>query len=349
MNPPSSTPPPIPQTQIPQAVAEANLRAPVTVSGKVVSGTEGLSVADVEQEVLKGGRFVIYAYNFSVLIMSFKRSSDLRFLRKGQDGALPAAGYTLLSLAVGPWGIPWGIIFTITSFFTNLAGGKDLTLGVLSTLVGPARAAQVMASRVKPTSGMGMMLFRTAAIGTPLALIVMMVAGIMSSAEKDRETAAAPGYKEFKIADSSASASSVNGNNKKAVEVSKLAAARMKDYLEATVSTSKGKPVSSACGVWCDLHDDHCTVIMKVPGLRKFNTESRALLSKIVWTDVLSSLRETQAVKPGTKLAVGVRGDFLYESVLLGEFTEDIKSTPRATLDHSAGKAKLVELFRTDG
>jgi hypothetical protein len=42
--------------------------------------------------------------------------------------------YTLISLVLGWWGIPWGLIFTPAAIFTNLCGGKDVTQDVLATV-----------------------------------------------------------------------------------------------------------------------------------------------------------------------------------------------------------------------
>ncbi|WP_256364380.1 hypothetical protein [Nostoc piscinale] len=42
-----------------------------------------------------------------------------------------------MSLFLGWWGIPWGIIYTIQSVVTNLQGGKDVTPQVMSALRQP--------------------------------------------------------------------------------------------------------------------------------------------------------------------------------------------------------------------
>jgi hypothetical protein len=35
--------------------------------------------------------------------------------------------YALVSLFLGWWGVPWGIIYTPMTVFTNLSGGQDVT------------------------------------------------------------------------------------------------------------------------------------------------------------------------------------------------------------------------------
>src|SRR6476660_2403094 len=94
-----ATPPPLPvSTSNAGTVWKPALDAPVLLDGRVVNGTEGLTLAGVEQEVLRGGRFVLYSYNFSFVVLSFKRASSIYFLRSGSDGAGKALGYSLISL-----------------------------------------------------------------------------------------------------------------------------------------------------------------------------------------------------------------------------------------------------------
>ena len=98
-----------------------------------LKNVEGLTVADLNREVERGGKFVVFQYCFSILIMTFKRSSDIYFIRPGESTIKYRVGFTLVTLLFGWWGIPWGPIYTISSVFTNLRGGKDLTQDVLNS------------------------------------------------------------------------------------------------------------------------------------------------------------------------------------------------------------------------
>jgi len=103
-----------------------------------INGIDKLSSAELQQEVERGGKFVIYQYCISALIVTFKRPSDIYFIRPGQNAVVKGLPFTLLSLFLGWWGIPWGPIYTIGSFVTNFGGGKDVTLQVIGS-VSPAR------------------------------------------------------------------------------------------------------------------------------------------------------------------------------------------------------------------
>lgn len=92
-----------------------------------IKGIEGLSADQIKQELRNGGKFVIYQYCISALIMTFKRGSNVYFIRSSESAFVKGLGYTLLSLAFGWWGIPWRPIYTIGSIFTNCKGGKDVT------------------------------------------------------------------------------------------------------------------------------------------------------------------------------------------------------------------------------
>lgn len=92
-----------------------------------IKNVDGLSPQQVKALVDQGGKFVVYQYAISVLIMSFKRGSDIYFIRPGESAAAKGLGYTAMSFFLGWWGIPWGPIYTIGTIYTNLSGGKDVT------------------------------------------------------------------------------------------------------------------------------------------------------------------------------------------------------------------------------
>jgi hypothetical protein len=98
-----------------------------------IKGIEGMTVADVHSDVARGGKFVIFQYCISILIMTFRRSSNIYFIRAGESAIGAGIKYTLLSLVLGWWGIPWGPIFTITALFTNFRGGKDVTKEIMTS------------------------------------------------------------------------------------------------------------------------------------------------------------------------------------------------------------------------
>jgi hypothetical protein len=90
------------------------------------------AVNELERQVLEGGRYVVFQYCISVVVLTFRRSSEVTFLRADQSGAGPALIYSLISLVAGWWGIPWGPIWTVTSLANNISGGKDVTEAVLA-------------------------------------------------------------------------------------------------------------------------------------------------------------------------------------------------------------------------
>ena len=107
-----------------------------------IVGVEGLSEADVRQQVQMGARFVMFRWSVSVIIMSFRRTSPIYFVRPGEQPR--GWTYTLLTLLIGWWGIPWGPIFTIQTLITNLGGGIDVTEAVLaSTTAGESGSARM--------------------------------------------------------------------------------------------------------------------------------------------------------------------------------------------------------------
>lgn len=96
-----------------------------------IKNLENLTTDQIHYELKNGAKFVIFSYCISVLIMTFRRSSSIYFIRPGESTFRHGFVYTLISLVLGWWGIPWGPIHTVTSVFSNSFGGKDVTAEVL--------------------------------------------------------------------------------------------------------------------------------------------------------------------------------------------------------------------------
>ena len=99
-----------------------------------IIGVEGMTVEEVNKELEKGAKFVTFIYCFSLVIITFKRSSDIYFVRHDAGTLKKSIPYILISLLLGWWGIPWGLIYTVESLIVNFKGGRDVTAQVMSTL-----------------------------------------------------------------------------------------------------------------------------------------------------------------------------------------------------------------------
>lgn len=105
-----------------------------------IHNIEGMTLQDVQNEIERGGKFVHYLYTVSILVMTFKRPSDIYFIRGGESGVSKGLPQTLITFVAGWWGIPWGPIYSIQSLYTTLSGGKDITQAVMEDLVRQAQA-----------------------------------------------------------------------------------------------------------------------------------------------------------------------------------------------------------------
>src|SRR5437016_12950769 len=76
----------------------------------------------------------LFPYTTLFRSLTFRRPSDIYFLRQGENPVVKGLPFTLLSLVAGWWGIPWGPIYTIQSVYNNSRGGKDVTQSVVNSL-----------------------------------------------------------------------------------------------------------------------------------------------------------------------------------------------------------------------
>ncbi len=101
-----------------------------------VKGIEGLSGSQLMAELQQGAKFVTYQYCVSIIILTFKRSSDVFFIRANQNAVSKGLLYSLIAFLFGWWGIPWGPIYTIEAFIVNFKGGRDVTAQVMAAVAG---------------------------------------------------------------------------------------------------------------------------------------------------------------------------------------------------------------------
>ena len=101
-----------------------------------IKNVDGLTAEDIKNEIANGAKFVLFQYTVSIIILTFKRSSDIYFVKSTEKPIVKGLPYTILTFLLGWWGIPWGPIYTIQALSKNLSGGKDVTQHVLPSLIG---------------------------------------------------------------------------------------------------------------------------------------------------------------------------------------------------------------------
>jgi hypothetical protein len=98
-----------------------------------IKGLEGLSDEQIKIEMERGGKFIIFQYCISIIVMTYRRPSSIYFIKKNDGTFGKSLPFTLISFLLGWWGIPWGPIHTIGAITNNLKGGRDVTAEVLQS------------------------------------------------------------------------------------------------------------------------------------------------------------------------------------------------------------------------
>ncbi len=332
------TPPPMPSPQSAPA-----WDAPFLIDGKSPSGTAGKTVRQVCEEVANGGRFIIYPYVFSIIILSFRRSSPIQYVPPGRSGAGKAIQWSLISMLFGWWGIPWGIFFTIGALWRNAAGGIDVTEPIIASLAGPERTRTLLSQRPKPPVG-GLWLLR-GMIATPLILLALMIFGIVSGASSyEAEQAKIPGYPEYQAANTSITRTSTTtgkGNTESSSRAAQTAASIMHDWFKQATNVDPDAP-RKGIAVWCEAQSDRAIFLVKIPELRSFNKDAKGEICHAAWIAAQIAAREL-GLEPGAELAVAVRGSALYDRMLVGQVLTELPDD-----DSETEKAFLDAIARTD-
>ena len=95
-----------------------------------INGLEGQSATQLELELNRGGKFVVYLWVVSILIYTWKRPSAIYYIPPGGDRLSPGLLYSAISFFLG-W---WGIFYTAESLYKNFTGGEDVATEVRAAL-----------------------------------------------------------------------------------------------------------------------------------------------------------------------------------------------------------------------
>jgi hypothetical protein len=99
-----------------------------------IHGIESWTLIELELQLAKGARFVFFEYCVSLVALTARRSSGIYFLRAGDKGLVKGLRFSLVSLLLGWWGVPWGLIYAPLTIVTNFKGGCDVTAEVVTNL-----------------------------------------------------------------------------------------------------------------------------------------------------------------------------------------------------------------------
>jgi hypothetical protein len=115
-----------------------------------IRGAEDLTAEQLTAELAAGSRLVFFEYCISILFLTLRCPTDVYLLRAGESALVRGLPYTALSLFLGWWGLPMGILYTPLTLITNLTGGCDVTDEV-SALLREQDPAEERARPIGPT------------------------------------------------------------------------------------------------------------------------------------------------------------------------------------------------------
>jgi hypothetical protein len=95
---------------------------------------ENMSSTELESRLARGDRIVVFDYCISLVAVTLRRRSSVYFIGSGKKSFTRGLPYTVLSLLLGWWGLPWGVIYTPQVVLTNFSGGCDITEEVRTQL-----------------------------------------------------------------------------------------------------------------------------------------------------------------------------------------------------------------------
>ena len=66
-----------------------------------IKGLERLSESEIQNEIERGAKFVVFTYCFSLIVITFRRSSDIYFVHSQESAIKYGWPWLLISLLFG--------------------------------------------------------------------------------------------------------------------------------------------------------------------------------------------------------------------------------------------------------
>ena len=99
-----------------------------------IKGIENMTYQQLYADIEKGGKFVMFTYTISIVVMTFRIPINTIYYVKSDESTIKYGWSSLLiSLFLGWWGIPFGPIYTIQSIIRAFTG-KNITDDVVNHL-----------------------------------------------------------------------------------------------------------------------------------------------------------------------------------------------------------------------
>jgi hypothetical protein len=136
---------------------------------------------------------------------------------------------------------------------------------------------------------------------------------------------AAPGQTEFREADRQIIANKgavAFGNSSEAIALAKDYSASIKILRENLFTKGNKDAFSMSKGeflTYCQLTTNACVFLVHVPELRHFTGDAKQTMVDLAWVNAQSVLKAKLRSPPKT-VVVGVKGAFLYDGILIGDF-----------------------------
>jgi hypothetical protein len=104
-------------------------------------GSRPLFAEEIRTRVAAGARLVRFEFCVSALVFTVRRQSAVYLTDSWQSRYLRGLWYSVVAVLLGPWGVPWGLVYTPWAVWVNLTGGVDETDAILAWLDSREQAA----------------------------------------------------------------------------------------------------------------------------------------------------------------------------------------------------------------
>jgi hypothetical protein len=154
-----------------------------------------------------------------------------------------------------------------------------------------------------------------------IILVVAASAGLFHIYKQARTLPPGPGSAQFQSASEKLghTGDAAFGNSPKAIQL----ADRMRNIMEKMGQEYFTGSSTSRIAAYCELDRDSCAFLIYMPGLYRYDAQSKQKLAETAWVSAQPLFRHLPVEERPAKLAIGLRDGIPYDVVWTGRVTDD--------------------------
>lgn len=143
-----------------------------------------------------------------------------------------------------------------------------------------------------------------------------------------------------------------HGNSPKARELAEKYALAMQLWHSLSISSENSRASKTRYVVYCELHENTCAFLARVPDYRRFDNSAKASLESKAWSTATQLLKDEGTMPKGSELCVALKGLVMFGAVMVGDSSRsepNVSNKDESMMDQFFPESPEVDVSNSNG